>query len=162
MPTSRTAFLVLTTFFILSFGAFVVIYITRPLLYEISAYLPHQNIGVILILFLLLFLSNYHNFSSKARCCVFVSNDLTYSSVYTIGSHLTALTKVVYILSLFPLTEISILGDLSFHHQLWLSSPFTAKVTLLVIFCISLLSLIHSVLEILMIPLFLPYLNKRF
>ena len=30
-----------------------------------------------------------------------------------------------HILTLFPFAEISILGDFSVHHQLWLSSPFT-------------------------------------
>ncbi|MPC53402.1 hypothetical protein E2C01_047291 [Portunus trituberculatus] len=30
-----------------------------------------------------------------------------------------------HIQSLYPFAEISILGDFNFHHQLWLSSPFT-------------------------------------
>ncbi|MPC27464.1 hypothetical protein E2C01_020634 [Portunus trituberculatus] len=34
-------------------------------------------------------------------------------------------TEMEHILSLYPFAEISILGDVNFHHQLWLSSPFT-------------------------------------
>ena len=34
-------------------------------------------------------------------------------------------SKVEHILTLFPFTEISILGDFNVHHQLWLSSLFT-------------------------------------
>ncbi|MPC81381.1 hypothetical protein E2C01_075994 [Portunus trituberculatus] len=33
--------------------------------------------------------------------------------------------RVEHILSLYPFTEISILGDVNVHHQLWLSSHFT-------------------------------------
>ena len=34
-------------------------------------------------------------------------------------------SKLGHTLSLYPLAEISIIGDLNVHHQLWLSSPFT-------------------------------------
>ncbi|MPC33676.1 hypothetical protein E2C01_027034 [Portunus trituberculatus] len=35
------------------------------------------------------------------------------------------MSPVEHILSLYPFTEISILGDFNVHHQLWLSSPIT-------------------------------------
>ncbi|MPC50632.1 hypothetical protein E2C01_044461 [Portunus trituberculatus] len=36
-------------------------------------------------------------------------------------------SEVEHLRSLYPFTEISILGDLTAHHQLWLSSPFTGN-----------------------------------
>ncbi|MPC10625.1 hypothetical protein E2C01_003264 [Portunus trituberculatus] len=57
---------------------------------------------------------------TKFICAAYLSlNSSDYSKFF---DYLTS--KVEHILSLHPFAEISILGDFSVHHQLWLSSPF--------------------------------------
>ncbi|MPC19996.1 hypothetical protein E2C01_012926 [Portunus trituberculatus] len=58
---------------------------------------------------------------TKFICAVYLS---TNSSDYIkFFDHITS--KVKHILSLYPLLEISILGDFNVNYQVWLSSPFT-------------------------------------
>ncbi|MPC33157.1 hypothetical protein E2C01_026501 [Portunus trituberculatus] len=60
-------------------------------------------------------------FINFCNICVYLSpNSSDYCKFF---DYLTS--KVEHILSIYPFTEISILGDFNAHHQLWLSSPFT-------------------------------------
>ncbi|MPC29159.1 hypothetical protein E2C01_022379 [Portunus trituberculatus] len=63
---------------------------------------------------------NSHSLTKFIGAVYLSPNSSGYSKFF---DYLTS--KVEHILSHYPFTEISILGDFNVHHQLWLSSPFT-------------------------------------